>query len=121
MPSIKVEGLTELRASLKKLDDKLPRELNKVSKASAEVVASEARGIVPRISGRLAGSIKTSGTAKGAFVKSGGLEYHRVIHFGWARHNIKPNPFLYEALDTRRDEVIEKFEREVSALVDRVV
>jgi len=121
MAEIKVEGLTELRVGLKQLDDKMPKELNKVAKASAEVVRDEAKQIVPRRSGKLAGSIKTSGTAKGGFVKSGGLEYHRVIHFGWARHNIRPQPFLYDARDSREAEVIEKFEREVAALVNKVV
>jgi HK97 gp10 family phage protein len=121
MAEIKVEGLAELRKGLKQLDEKFPKELNKVSKQSAEVVATEARGIAPRVSGRLRGSIKTSGTAKGGFVKSGGLEYHRVIHFGWARHNIRPQPFLYDARDSREAEVIEKFEREVAALVNKVV
>jgi HK97 gp10 family phage protein len=121
MAEIKVEGLAELRKGLKDLDAKFPKELNKVAKASAEVVATEARQIVPRRSGALQSSIKASGLAKGGVVKSGGLAYHRVIHFGWPRHNIKPNPFLYHALDNRHDEVVEKFEREVQALVNKVV
>jgi HK97 gp10 family phage protein len=121
MAEIKVEGLSELRAGLKQLDAKMPRELNKVAKASAEVVRDEAKRIVPRLSGRLQNSIKASGLAKGAFVRSGGLEYHRVIHFGWARHGISPQPFLYDARDNREAEVMEKFEREVAALVDKVV
>ena len=121
MASIQVQGLTELRNGLKKLDDSMLKELNKVSKASADVVAQEARQIVPRRSGKLQGKIKSSGLAKGGVVRVGGLPYHRVIHFGWAAHNIKPSPFLYDALDKRRDEVIAKFEHEVQALVNKVV
>lgn len=121
MPEIKVEGLTELRKGLKDLDARFPKELNRVSKDSAELVATEARQIVPRRSGRLQKSIKASGVAKGGLVKSGGLEYHRVIHFGWAQHNIRPQPFLYEARDARAAEVQAKFEKDVAALVDKVV
>lgn len=121
MPEIKVEGLKELQAGLKHLDANMAKELNKVAKASADVVAVEARGLAPKITGRLAGKIKSSGTAKGGFIKVGGLPYHRVIHFGWAAHNISPNPFLYDARDVREAEVIEKFEREVEALVNKVV
>jgi len=121
MAEIKVEGLKELQAGLKKLDGDMPKALNKISKASADVVAVEARGLAPKRTGRLAASIKSSGTAKGGFVKSGGLPYHRVIHFGWARHNIKPTPFLYKARDSRYDEVLDKFEREVAELVNKVV
>jgi len=113
--------LAELQAGLKKLDGDMPKSLQKISKASADVVAQEAKGIVPRRTGALGAAIKPSGTTKGGFVRVGGLPYHRVIHFGWAGHNIKPNPFLYHALDTRRDEVVDKFEREVAALVDKVV
>jgi hypothetical protein len=121
MAEIKVEGLAELRKGLKQLDDKFPKELNKVAKDSAELVSSEAKIIAPKRSGRLAGAIKPSGTAKGAMVRVGGLEYHRVIHFGWARHSISPNPFLYRARDAREAEVMAKFEREVQALVNKVV
>lgn len=121
MASVEVQGLGELRAGLKRLDADLPKELNKVAKASADVVAQEARVLAPKLSGKLAAAIKPLGQAKGGLVKVGGLPYHRVIHFGWARHNISPRPFLYDALDARRDEVVEKFEREVAALVDKVV
>ena len=121
MAEIKVEGLAELRAGLKQLDEKFPKQLNKVAKDSADVVAQEAKRIVPKLSGKLQSAIKPSGTAKGGLVKVGGLEYHRVIHFGWARHNIRPQPFLYDARDNREAEVLEKFEREVAALVSKVV
>lgn len=121
MPEIKVEGLKELQAGLKHLDGAMAKELNKVAKASADVVAVEARGLAPVRSGKLAASIKSSGTAKGGFVKSGGLAYHRVIHFGWPAHNIKPTKFLYDARDSRYDEVVAKFEHEVAALVKKVV
>lgn len=116
-----MQGLKELQSGLKKLDGNMAKELNKVAKASADVVAQEARSIVPRRSGALMGKIKPSGTVKGGLVKVGGLPYHRVIHFGWAGHNIAPQPFLYDARDSRHDEVVAKFEREVQALVDKVV
>ncbi len=122
MPAtIKVQGLKELTAGFKKIDDSMLPQLKKVSKDSADVVATEARGLAPKRTGRLAASIKSSGTQAGGSIRSGGLAYHRVIHFGWARHNIKPQPFLYNALDKRHDEVIAKFEREVQVLVNKVV
>lgn len=119
--SVRVEGLRELTAGLKKLDGMMLKDLKQVSQASAEIVAAEARSGAPVRSGRLVGNIKASGTQAGGIVRVGGLAYHRVIHFGWARHHIRPNPFLYKALDARRDEVVEKFEREVAGLVDRSI
>lgn len=121
MASIQVQGLKELQSGLKKLDGGMDKELKKIAKDSADVVAQEARSIVPVRSGKLQSAIKASGLAKGGVVRVGGLPYHRVIHFGWAAHNIRPSPFLYDALDKRRDEVVDKFEREVALLVAKVV
>lgn len=119
--SVKVEGLKELTAGLKKLDGAMLKDLKQVSQDSAELVAAEARTLAPVRTGRLVGNIKASGTQMGGVVRLGGLPYHRVIHFGWARHHIRPNPFLYKSLDARHDEVVEKFEREVAGLVDRSI
>jgi hypothetical protein len=120
--TIKVEGLTKLNRELRAISTKLPRELTKVSKDAAEVVADEARVIVPVLTGRLRNSIRPGATQRGALVRAGrGIVYGRVIHFGWPRHNIRPQPFLYDALDKRRDEVIARFEKGVTELVEKSV
>ena len=119
--AIEVEGLKELSRDLKKLDKELLKELKAVNKDAAEVVATEARVLVPVRSGRLKSSIKASGTQAAGLVRAGkaGVPYTKVIHFGWARHNIKPQPFLYEALDKRKSEVYERYEKQVNELVER--
>jgi hypothetical protein len=55
-------------------------------------------------------------------VKAGGrlVPYAGPIHFGWPRHNIAPNPFIYDALDDRKAEVIDKYEAHIEALVEKV-
>jgi hypothetical protein len=116
--TIHVEGLTKLRRELKKVDAGLAKELNKVGKDVAEIVAATARVDAPRLTGRLAGTIKAGSTAGGAYVKAGGVPYAAPIHWGWRKHNIAPQPFLYEALDARRDEVIEKYVAGLNALID---
>lgn len=118
MPSVKIEGLKELSAHFKKLSAELPKELKAVSKDAAEIVATEARGIVPVLSGKLRGKIKAGATAKGGDVRVNGLVYAKPIHFGWKRHNIKPNPFLYKARDKRVDEVIAKFQKGLHDLIE---
>ena len=119
MPSVKIEGLSKLSRELKKLSADLPKELKTVSKDAAEIVASEARTIVPIRTGRLRSRIKAGATAKGGDVRVSGLIYAKPIHFGWARHHIRPNPFVYHALDSRRAEVIEKFRDGVHDFVER--
>lgn len=115
---IEIEGLAKFTRELKKLEVTLPKEMKRISKAGAEVVAVDARTKVPVRSGKLQQKIKSAATIKGAQVRVIGLPYAAPIHFGWRKHNIKPQPFIYEALDARRDEVIATFEKGLAALVD---
>ncbi len=119
MPAVRIDGLRELSRDLKKLSAELPKELKAVSKDAAEIVADESRTLAPVRSGKLRGKVKAGATAKGGDVRIGGLPYAGPIVFGWRKHNIEPNPFIFTALDKRRDEVIEKFEKGIDALVER--
>ncbi len=116
--AVQVEGGPQLRKAFKKMGDRLD-DLKDVHAAAGEIVASEARSIVPVRSGVLADSIRTDRRAAGASVLAGRsrVPYAGVIHFGWPAHNIEPQPFLYEALDRRRDEVADQYERAVDDLV----
>lgn len=63
--------IKELRTALKELDATLPKQLNKVTKAGAEIVASDARSrasAVSPLAAKMSGQIKSSGTATGALV-----------------------------------------------------
>lgn len=74
-------------------------------------------------SGNMRKTIRSAGTQRGGFVRAGrkSVPYAGPIHFGWpSRPNfdkrwfggpIAPNPFLYDALDERRDEVADAFAR----------
>lgn len=74
-------------------------------------------------SGNLRKTLRSAGTQRGGFVRAGykSVPYAGPIHFGWpSRPNpdkgwaggpIAPNPFLYDALDKRREEVADAFAR----------
>lgn len=74
-------------------------------------------------SGQMRGTIRSAGTQRGGFVRAGrkAVPYAGPVHFGWpSRPNpdrrwfggpIAPNPFLYDALDERREEVADAFAR----------
>lgn len=118
---VEVEGIKQLSRQLKALDRDLLQELKDINKEAADDVATAAKGLVPVLSGKLQGSIAASGLQSSSVVKAGkGLEYGGVIHFGWARHNIEPVPFLYDALDERRDEVLEAYTKQLQRLIDKV-
>ena len=116
---IKVTGLKELSKSCKAISKDLNKELLRASKDAADVVAQAAKPLARRKSGRMAGAIKPGSTANGAYVAARGEVYFPVQHFGWAKHSISPNPFLYKALDARIDEVVAKYEKQVNDLIER--
>jgi hypothetical protein len=119
---IDASGLQALGRDLKKAGDGLDKELKKVGKDAAELVAVHARqSTVPVRTGRLRGRIKAGATLKGGNVSVSGLPYVGPIHFGWRRHNISPNPFLYEALDARADEVLERYGKGVDEVIAKSI
>jgi len=120
-PAIKVSGAKEFRAAMKRMGADLS-DLTAINKAAAETVAHQSRLYAPRLTGRLEGSIRPGATRTRGYVKAGngGIPYAGVIHFGWPRHSISPNPFLYDALDDRKAEVIERYEAHIEALVEKV-
>jgi hypothetical protein len=119
-PAIKVKGADQLRKALRQVDSGI-KDLKGVHADAAKVVEQRATQIVPRRTGRLEASIRSSGQARQGVVRAGsaGLPYAGVIHFGWAGHNISPQPFLYDALDDRAGEVLDTYERGVEALIRR--
>ena len=118
---IKVVGAVELRRALKRMGNDL-KDFTKINREAAETVAGDARGRAPRLTGHLAGSVKPRASRTKASVQAGGrtVPYAGPIHFGWPARNIEAQPFLYTALDRRRDEVVRRYERRVDELVRRV-
>jgi HK97 gp10 family phage protein len=121
-PAIKVEGLNKLTRQMKQLEGDVSGAVKELNGELAGVVADTARRKVPRRSGNLAGSIRSSGQARTGVVRAGGrsVPYANVIHFGWAAHHIRPQPFLYDALDDRRQYVIDRWASELDKLVGKV-
>lgn len=81
---LKVEGLKEFQRSLKELDSDLPKVLRMAFNEASEMVADDARGRVPRRSGKARGSIKASSTRTMARIKGGGARapYYPWLDFG---------------------------------------
>ena len=85
------------------------------------MVADTARPEIPVRSGRLTGTLRTTGTMRGGVVRMGrkAVPYAGPIHFGWPNRPapargwrggpIAPNPFLYEAMDKRVGDVMDTY------------
>jgi hypothetical protein len=120
--SIEVQGVKVVQRQLRQMDDGTIAELKRVYVRSANLVYRNAMPRVPVRSGRLKETLRVSATTRAGSVKAGSKRsapYAGPVHFGWPnRPNqakewqggpIYPNPFLYSALDDRRDEVEQMF------------
>ncbi len=114
---IQVSGAKEFRAAMQKMGADLS-DLTAINRRLAETVADAARSSAPVLTGRLSGSIRAGATRTKGYVRAGGrsIPYAGVIHFGWPRHNIAPQPFIYD----KKSDVIETYDRYVEALVEKV-
>jgi len=107
---VKVEGLSKLQRDLRSFQgdlDLVKGEFLETNKKVAAVVIGDAKKFVPVLSGALAQSMRDASTKKSAKIRVGSspIPYAGPIHFGWPARRIKPNPFIYEAVDGRRAEV----------------
>jgi hypothetical protein len=123
-PAIRIEGGRELRRAFREAGDDMS-DLKDLHKRLADDVADSAKRKVPVRSGRLQRSIRGSGTKTAARVRTGNnrksgptsVPYAGPIHFGWSARGIKPKPFMYEALDDRRQEVVDAYNRQVQEII----
>ena len=119
-PGIEVEGGPQLRRAFKKLGDRAS-DLTQLHGDIGEIVEETAAELVPVASGRLRDSIRHTKRKTGATVLAGrrSVPYAGPIHFGWRARNIEPQPFLYDALDSRRDELAKRYADGIGDLVER--
>lgn len=120
---VEIEGIKKLASSLRKAGDEDSRDfLIAANKESAAIVEAAARPLVPVRKGTLVASLKSSGAARGGVVQVGKarVPWAGPIHFGWHKRNIKPNPFLYEALDRRRADVEETWLKRLDELLEKI-
>lgn len=127
-PVVKVEGARELRRTLAAAG----HDLADMTAANAEVaalVAGYGSRSAPRRSGRLAGSHRGNKSKTQAVVRAGGasVPYANAIHWGvGARaglrgpHNIAPRPWLWQAANDHRPEVIDLYWQRVEAAVKSI-
>lgn len=127
-PQLELVGYRQLKKELRQLGDEAVASLKQTNKEAADLVADTARPDIPVRSGRLKGTLRTTGTMRGGVVRLGrkAVPYAGPIHFGWPnRPNqakgwrggpIAPNPFLYEAMDERVQDVMDLYSKYLETL-----
>lgn len=121
-PAVRVEGLSKVIRQLKAIEPDLVDELKAANRSIADDVVLTARTLVPRRSGQLAASVRAGASARTGNVKAGKarVPWAGPVHFGWNARNIRPQPFLYDALDERRAEVEERYLAAMLAVSERL-
>jgi hypothetical protein len=118
---IKVQGL---KASIKALQQiGVPdAEIKAAGTEAGELVAGEARTLVPVRTGALRDTIRVSKALAKISVSagnSGKVPYANPIHWGWYKRHIKPSPFFSKALGVTRDEVFKRYYENINNLIQR--
>ena len=118
--SIRVLGLNKAIRALKEVG--VPaKEVAAAGKNAAEIVAGEARTLVPVRSGRLRDSIRTGSQQRKVIVRAGGarVPYANPIHWGWFRRGIKPNQFFSRAIAGKIDAIYKQYFDNLQRLLDK--
>ena len=117
---IKVKGLKSSIKALQAIGVDAA-EIKAAGNDAGEIVAREARNLVPVRSGNLRNTIRTSKALNKVSVSAGNngkVPYANPIHWGWFKRNIKPQPFFIKALGITRDEVYQNYYRNITKLID---
>lgn len=78
--TVRIEGINEVAKALRGISKEASKELRVGMKGIAEMVATDARGRVPKKTGKAAKSIRARGTTKGAAITEGNA---KAPHMPW--------------------------------------
>lgn len=117
---IQIDGLKETQKALREMNDDLKYKMKETHRKAAEIVVNGAVRFVPVRTGKLAASIRAAATMTSGKVRAGSaaVPYAGPIHFGWPARRIKPQPFIYDAMDVRRKEVYDLYAARIYGLID---
>lgn len=116
--SVKVSGLDELRAGLRKADKGLAKDLGQAGKAAADIVAQAAKRRIPSNTGKTAKSLRAKVSYGGGAVVFGNA---KVSWAGWldfggrrpqdkvGRLTLPEGRYIYPALSMTRDRVVREY------------
>jgi hypothetical protein len=119
-PILRVEGGRKLRGALKGADAALLDGLQALHARIGLTVAPVGAAGAPRRTGRLAGTVRSSGTKAGAFVRAGyaSVPYAGPVHWGWPDRGIAAQPFLSEAAQATEPSWSAEYLRELQNILD---
>ncbi|HAT1503351.1 HK97 gp10 family phage protein [Corynebacterium striatum] len=119
--TVKVEGLKELRRTLKQAGGDL-NDLKLANRHAAESIEPIAAGLAPKVTGRLVGTLRVGATQKAGLLRSGRklVPYAGPIHWGWPARGIRPHPYMTEAATNNEHIWMQVYINEVDRAIKKV-
>lgn len=117
---VAIEGLRQTVRSLERFGVEVS-DLKAAFKRIGSLVQRDAQARAPKKTGRLAASIRPSNTKNKSILRAGSARvvYAGVQHYG-GYNNIKPHPFLSDAVDANRQKVQEELDKELRSLISKL-
>lgn len=116
---LEVKGLNKLVSSMRKAGIDLA-DMKAANKAAGEIVATAGRTVSPRLTGKLASSIRPANQARRARVVAGGggIRYARFQEFGSSK-NVAQH-YLYGSAERTQPTWSAEYAREMSRILARI-
>jgi hypothetical protein len=105
--TVKVEGEARLRATLAIASSRID-DMTDPGKETARFVEGRGRSDAPVLTGRLAGSLRSSASSTDAEVVSG-LPYANRTHWGYRRYHQAAQPFLASVVWNNQDLILRNY------------
>lgn len=116
---LQIEGLRDVQKAMKNFSEDSRNDMKETHRKAGQLIVDGAARLVPVRSGALLASLRSAPTQRQGKVRVGSaaVPYAGPIHFGWPARNIRPNPFIYDVLDNRRDEVLRLYQERIGELI----
>lgn len=122
---IKVTGLRELVKNMERAGVEA-QDIKEIMFGAGEIVAKRAEQLAPVRTGRLVGNIRVGKAKNKASIKVGSarVPYARFVYFGkydQAKGGLyaKANPFIFDAVKEKRQQVFDKIEAGIQNLLEK--
>lgn len=118
--TVRIDGLKDLQKALRKTAVDV-QDQKDLMHSIGDLVVNAAKPKTPEISGTLRNTIRAGRGKTKAVVRAGSAKapYAGVIHYGWPAHNIKPHPFLTDALSAEHAAIFEALGKGLQELLDK--
>jgi HK97 gp10 family phage protein len=117
---VKIENLNKILSGLRKAGVNA-QDLKIATTKASSLVLPPARALTPVKTGELQRTVKASKAKNKVAISAGtptSTPYGAVVHWGWKKKSIEPNPWLLKVRDQYEDEVADLYVTELQRLID---